>query len=267
MPTDSDLVAPPTAIVTGAARGIGAATAMTLRQAGYNVVAFDSCRDDPALSYPLATKADLDDVVANTGAIPFVGDVRLVADLQAAVDLAVQTFGGVDVLVAGAGVVMGGQSLADTTDESWQTQFDVNVTGVFNLVRAGLPALLAQPTPRQGRVVAVSSAAALKASPQIAAYAATKAAVLGLIRSLAAELADTGITANAVQPGTTDTAILQPSLDAYALDDPASFTAHHIDNRLIQPAEVAAAIGWLCSPASQAINGAFIPVDGGMTAR
>lgn len=257
----------PVAIVTGGARGIGAATAAALRSDGCDLVVFDRCADDPALTYQLATSEQLAATADAVGGLAIEGDVRNVDDLQQAVDAAIANFGGVDIVVAAAGVMVAGEPVWEIDDAQWDVLLAVNLTGVLNLARAAVPAMLKRPNPRVGRFVAVSSAAALKATPSMAAYAASKAGVIGLVRSLAADLANTGITANTVQPGSTNTHILDPSAAAYGLDSREQFAEHHIDNRLLDPTEVGATIAWLCSPAASAVNGAVIPADAGMTSR
>ncbi|MCB0995129.1 MAG: SDR family oxidoreductase [Acidimicrobiales bacterium] len=257
------------ALITGAGRGIGAALAQRLAGDGWRLVLVDSCADDPALDYPLATRDDLDRTVTACGpqaAIGVVADVRSVDDLRAAVDLATDRFGGVDALVAAAGILRGGPPLWEVDEPAWQAQLDVNLGGVWNLARAGVPALLRRPAPRSGRFVAIASAAALHGHERLGAYSASKAAVLGLVRSLATDLGRSGVTANVVCPGSTRTSILDPSAAAYDLDDIEAFADHQLVGRLLEPAEVAEAIAWLCSPASSAVTGAVWPVDGGMTA-
>jgi len=255
------------ALITGGSRGIGAETARALAALGWSVAVVDRCSDDPALGYPMGTESELHAVAGECDGLAIVGDVRSSDDMRRAAADTVARFGGIDATVAAAGVIAGGEPLWETTDDSWRILFDTNVTGVMHTARAAVPAMLARPEPRSGRFVGVSSAIALKASPQLAGYSASKAAVIGLVRGLAADLADTGVTANVVQPGTTDTAVLAPSAEVYGLADASEFTQHQIDHRILEPAEVAATIAWLASAASSAINGAVIPVDAGMTAR
>ncbi|MXZ30322.1 MAG: SDR family oxidoreductase [Acidimicrobiia bacterium] len=257
----------PVALITGAARGIGAATAGALAAGGWDLVLFDVCRDEPALGYRLASPEELEATARRCGGEAIVGDVRSADDLARAVERAVGRFGGLDAAVGAAGVLAAAGRAWEMPEEQWRTTLDINLSGIFNLARAAVPAMLARPAPRSGRFVAVSSAAALKATARLAAYSASKAGIIGFVRGLAADLADTGVTANAVLPGSTDTALLAHSAEIYGLDDPARLADHHVNHRIIRPEEVAAVAAWLCSEASGALTGAAVPADGGMTAR
>ncbi|MFZ0249098.1 MAG: mycofactocin-coupled SDR family oxidoreductase, partial [Acidimicrobiales bacterium] len=256
------------AVVTGAARGIGAATVDALVTAGWQVVAVDRTADDAALDYPLATKADLEAVAERHGDAvrAVVGDVRSASDMRAAVDEAVTHFGGVQAAVAAAGVISGGSLAWQIPDGQWDVQFDVNVNGVRHLAAAVVPVLLQEAAPRQGRLVAVASTAGVLGLPRLSAYSASKHAVIGYVRSLAADLAGSGITANAILPGSTRGAMLDASAAVYDLASTDEFASHHLVQRLLEPSEPAALIAWLCGPSSSGLTGAVLPVDGGMTA-
>jgi SDR family mycofactocin-dependent oxidoreductase len=253
------------AIVTGAARGIGAATVRRLAGAGWSVVAVDSCADDPALSYPLATRAELDALKDVGDVTVAVADVRDRAALGEAVALAVSTYGGLDAALAVAGVVGGGQPHWLTDPETEQVVLDVNLAGVLNLARVAVPVLLERPEPRAGRFVAVSSAAGTRGLDKLAAYCAAKAGVDGFIRGLAADLAGKGVTANAVSPGSTATAALEATAAFYGLPDTSAFSEQQLVCRLLDADEVAAALAWLAGPDSSAMTGAVVAVDGGLS--
>jgi NAD(P)-dependent dehydrogenase (short-subunit alcohol dehydrogenase family) len=124
--------------------------------------------------------------------------------------------------------------------------------------------LLRREQPRQGRFLVVASAAATRGLPMLAAYCAAKAGVTGLVRGLAAELRGTGVTANAVSPGSTATKILDESARLYSLESAEAFSAQQPLERLLAPDEVAAALAWLAGPDGSALTGATVPVDGGL---
>jgi SDR family mycofactocin-dependent oxidoreductase len=187
------------ALVTGAARGIGAATVRGLAAQGWAVLAVDRCADDPALPYPLGTRAELDRVAAEASAAAgdpgvvraLAADARDAPAMAEAVAEAERRWGGLDAAVAVAGVIAGGVPLWEMPAEQQQAVLDTDLGGVFALARAAIPALLRRPEPRSGRFLAVASAAATRGMPMLVAYCAAKAGVTGLIRALAAELGDT----------------------------------------------------------------------------
>jgi SDR family mycofactocin-dependent oxidoreductase len=260
------------ALVTGAARGIGAATVYGLAARGWAVLAVDRCADDPALPYPLGTRDELDRVVAqaqaaagDAGAVrALAADVRDAAAMTGAVAEAERRWGGLDAAVAVAGVIAGGVPLWEMPVTQQQAILDVDLGGVLVLARAAVPALLRRPEPRSGRFLAVASAAATRGLPMLAAYCAAKAGVTGLIRALAVELGGTGVTANAVSPGSTDTPILAESARLYGLPSGESFAAQQPARRLLEPSEVAAALVWFAGQDSSAMTGAVVAVDGGL---
>ncbi|MBA2390541.1 MAG: SDR family oxidoreductase [Geodermatophilaceae bacterium] len=258
---------PRVAVVTGAARGIGAAVVRRLADGGWRVVAVDACADDPVVAYPLGTRAQLAGVCEAYGeaVVAVVADVRDLAGLRRAVAVAEDTFGGVDAAVAAAAVIAGGSDAWDTDEQTWRVLLEVDVLGVVNLVRAAVPALLRRPEPRAGRFVAIASAAAHHGLWRLSAYTAAKHAVVGLISGLAVDLRGTGLTATAVSPGSTRTPMLDATASIYALGGAEDFAGHQLTGKLLDPDQVAAAVGWLCSAESGAVTGSVLHADGGFT--
>jgi SDR family mycofactocin-dependent oxidoreductase len=264
------VIGPRVAVVTGAARGIGAATVLELARRGWSVLAVDMATDDKVLPYPMGSAEELDAVAAEgircgADVRAHIADVRDTDALREAVHTAVTTWGGLDAAIGAAGVMAGGVPLWELPVEQEHTVLDVCLGGVMNLARVAIPALLAQPQPRSGRFLAVASAAATKGLPMLAAYCAAKAGVAGLIRALGAELGSSGVTANAVSPGSTDTAILAESARLYGLPEAARFAEQQPMGRLLGPTEIAAVLAFLAGPESGAMTGSVVAVDGGLS--
>lgn len=256
------------ALVTGAARGIGAATVARLKADGFDVLAVDRGEDDPRLPYALGhfhrepDTADAALDVAGTGrVVPVQADTTDVDALRAVVE---QAGGALDVVVAAAGVIAGGVPAWELDADAEAAVLVTNLGGVMTAARVGVPALLRRPQPRAGRFIAVASTAAQRGLPQLAAYCAAKAGVLGYVRALALELGGTGVTANTVSPGSTRTAMLDESARLYGLESAEAFAAQQPLGRLVEPDEVAAVIAFLAGADTHAITGADYPVDGGL---
>jgi len=227
-------------IVTGAASGIGAAVADTLRAAGARVIVFDR------------------DVTAGEDAIQV--DVTDAAGVSAAVADAVARLGGLDVLVNNAGIGAAG-TVEENSDEEWHRVYDVNVVGMVRMSRAALPALRQSAS---AAIVNTCSVAATAGLPQRALYSASKGAVLALTMAMAADHVGEGIRVNCVCPGTADTPWVGRLLDA--ADDPeaerAALNARQPMGRLVSAQEVADAIAYLAT--ATASTGTALFVDGGM---
>ena len=234
---------------------------------GQRVVAVDSCADgDNEWSYPLASRDDLDRVVRETdgSAVAHVADVRNLSALRAAVEVALDRWGRLDAAVAAAGVIAGGNPLWDTGEDVVQRLWDVNVLGVWNTAAATVPAMLENPEPGGARFVAVASAAGTFGLAHLAAYNASKHAVIGLVKGLAADLAGTGIAACAVSPGSTDTEMLAATARLYGETDIGVFAENQLVRRILTPDEVASAVVYCCSRDS-VINGSVVHSDGGFS--
>ncbi|HTU87077.1 MAG TPA: mycofactocin-coupled SDR family oxidoreductase [Solirubrobacteraceae bacterium] len=254
------------AVVTGAARGIGAATSLAFAELGWALVLVDACGSQPGIEYEMPSPADLDGLADRCREAGAAGVKVLCADVASAEFAprlrAVLAGTAPDAAIAAAGVIASGPAWA-TDEQAWATLLDVNLHGVRRLAEATVPAMVQA---SRGRFVAVASAAALRAMPQLAAYSAAKAATVAYVRALAADLAGTGVLANAVCPGSTRGAMLAASATYYDLASQDEFAGQQLVRRVLEPSEVAAAVVWLCGPAASAMTGTVVPVDGGLTA-
>jgi SDR family mycofactocin-dependent oxidoreductase len=195
------------ALITGAARGQGRAHAVHLAEEGADIIALDICRDVETVPYPGAIDDDLSHTVKLVEAtgrriLPAIADVRDLPALELAVRQAIDTFGGIDIVVANAGIATFGAAL-ELDEQTWQTMLDVNLTGVWKTVKAAAPAMIERRC--GGSIILISSIAGLSAYPNAAHYVAAKHGVTGLMRTLAVELAPHSIRVNSVHPGNVDT--------------------------------------------------------------
>ncbi|MBZ5735332.1 mycofactocin-coupled SDR family oxidoreductase [Nocardioides sp. TRM66260-LWL] len=252
------------AVVTGAGRGIGAATVAALLAQDYRVVAVDWCAgEDGPVGYAQSTGDDLAATADDPRVRAVTGDVRDRAALDAAVRLAVDTWGRLDAAVAAAAVVLGGRPLWETPAADLDLLWQIDAVGVWNTAAAAVPALLAHGAGVDGRFVAIASAAGHEGLYGLSAYNAAKHAVVGMVKGLAADLVGTGVTAVAVSPGSTRTAMLDATADLYGLDHVTAFAENQLLRRLLDPAEVAQVVALCCSRAGGVLTGQEIRADGG----
>jgi NAD(P)-dependent dehydrogenase (short-subunit alcohol dehydrogenase family) len=245
------------AIVSGGGSGIGAAVARRFAREGARVVVTGRRAE------PLETlAAEIDGLAAP-------GDVTDPAHASSAVSAACETYGGLDVVVANAGVGFGGAA-ADVDDDRWGRTLDVNLTGAFRLVRAALPALVER---GGGSIVLVSSVSGLVSGTEGAAYQTSKAALLGLARSVAVDYGPSGVRANALCPGWVITPMGDRSMDGLAAergisrDDAYRLTTAHVPLRRPATAdEIASCCLFLASDESSIVTGTTLVADGGSTA-
>lgn len=242
------------AVITGGGTGIGAATARRFAEEGAKIVVTGR-RPEP-----------LEAVATETGGLAVSGDVADEEHARGAVTAAVEAFGGMDVLVANAGLGFGGAA-GDVEDERWARTLDVNLTGAFRFVRAAIPAMLER---GGGSIVLVSSVSALVTGTASAAYATSKAAMLGLARSVAVDYGPKGIRANAVLPGWVITEMGDRAMEGLIGDGATSVgDAYRLVTRftpLRRPAtadEIAACCLFLACDDSSYVTGTTLVADGG----
>jgi SDR family mycofactocin-dependent oxidoreductase len=198
------------AFITGAARGQGRSHAVRFAQEGADIIAVDLCESIETVPYGGATRADLDETVRQVEAldrriIASVADTRSLEQMKAAVDNGVAELGRLDVVMANAGIATFAQA-AEMTEEMWRTMIDINLSGVFFSIQPAIPHLVAA---GGGAVIITSSTAGLKGMANIAHYSAAKHGVVGLMRSLANELAPHRIRVNTIHPTNVDTDMIQ----------------------------------------------------------
>lgn len=241
------------ALITGGSRGIGLATARLFVAEGARVVL-------------LARDVEAGTIAA--GSIPgahFVkGDVTRAADCQRAVDETLRLHGGLDILVNCAGIIHRNRTVEQTSEAERDETFDVNVKGTFLMCKSALPAL----RERKGCIVNVSSYVGLVGFAGASAYAASKAAILNLTRSMALDHAREGLRVNAICPGSVETEMIHAAWQQFGDVDEAQrlWAEKHPLGRIAKPEEVARAILFLSSDEASFITGAALPVDGGLTA-
>ncbi|GAS89870.1 mycofactocin-coupled SDR family oxidoreductase [Mycolicibacterium brisbanense] len=268
------------AFITGAARGIGRAQAVRFAEEGAAVIAVDLCGPIATVGVPPATPVDLADTARLVRAVggrisTAIVDVRDVDGLAAVVDTGVAEFGGLDIVCATAGITSRA-AMAEMDEQTWQTMLDVNLTGVFHTCKVTAPQLIARGA---GSIVLVSSIAGHRGLVGVGHYTAAKHGIVGLMRSLAHELAPHAIRVNTVHPTNVDTPLIQndmvrsgfrPDLDRVPTRTEfaqAARTMNLLDIPWVEPHDVANASLFLASDEARYITAAALPVDGGSTQR
>lgn len=260
------------ALITGAARGQGRSHAVRLAAAGADIAVLDVCAQIDTVPYPLATKADLDETVAEVEALgrrvrAFTTDVRDLGAMRAVVTSVVAELGSLDIVVANAGI---GAMRLDPLEEEWGDVIDVNLTGVYNTVRASVPPMISRGA--GGAIVLTSSTAGLSGvggnTPGGLAYTASKHGVVGLMRAFANYLAAHSIRVNSVHPTGVRTPMIENEyMQEYLRSD--ATLSQEMTNALpvdaVEAEDVASAVHWLVSDGARYVTGVALPVDGGFT--
>jgi SDR family mycofactocin-dependent oxidoreductase len=266
------------AFVTGAARGQGRSHALRLAQEGADIIAIDITGQIDSVPYPMSEPADLDETVRQIEAldrriVATKADVRDFDQVKAAVDDGVAQLGRLDIVSANAGIFSFG-SLAELEEQAFRDMIDVNLIGVWHAVKAAIPHIRAGG--RGGSIVLTSSTAGLEGMDHIGHYAAAKHGVVGLMRTLAIELAPDFIRVNSVHPTSVNTDMIHNSAtyELFASDLPVAERTKEVLgarfgtlNKLpipwVEPVDISNAVLWLSSDEARYVTGVTLPIDAG----
>jgi SDR family mycofactocin-dependent oxidoreductase len=273
-------VAGKVAFITGAARGQGREHAIRLAEEGADIIAVDICGDIDGVPYPLATEADLDETAAlveklDRRIVTAQADVRDVEALGAALQRGVDELGRPDIVIGNAGISGSPAPAAMIEEAAWRTMLDINITGVWHTVKVAVPHMS---DGRGGSIILVSSMLGLRGGGYMAHYASAKHAVVGLMNSLANELAPQWIRVNSIHPGNILTPMidneqfhrtLRPDLAEPTMADAGELIGnfHLLPVPYFEARATANAVLFLASDEAKYITGAALPIDAGATAK
>jgi SDR family mycofactocin-dependent oxidoreductase len=262
------------AFITGAGRGQGRSHAIRLAEEGADIIAVDICADIDLVPWPMSSESDLEQTVKEVEAVggrivSAIADVRDFTTLKAGLDAGLAEFGHVDIVVANAGI--GGFAKSwELTDDAWHTVLDVNLMGVWHTAKAAIPTMREQGT--GGSIICTGSCAGLKPFQNAVHYVAAKAAIIGLVKTIALEVADARIRVNAIHPTNCNTDMIKnqaiydlfrPDLEHPGVEDiMEGLTALNAwDEPWVQPIDISNAVLWLASDESRFVTGVQLPVD------
>ncbi|WP_059017785.1 mycofactocin-coupled SDR family oxidoreductase [Mycobacterium sp. M26] len=271
-------VAGKVAFITGAARGQGRSHAVRLAQEGADIIAVDICGPiDTVDRIPATTPEDLAETADlvkgfDRRIVTAEVDVRDYDALKAAVDSGVEQLGGLDIVVANAGIGNGGNTLDKTSEEDWTAMIDINLGGVWKTVKAAVPRILSGG--KGGSIILTSSVGGLKAYPHTGHYVAAKHGVVGLMRTFAVELGQHNIRVNSVHPTNVNTPLFmneatmklfRPDLENPGPDDllPIGQLMHTLPVGWVEPVDISNAVLFLASDEARFITGVTLPIDAG----
>lgn len=265
------------AFITGAARGQGRSHAVRLAEEGADIIAVDAMKDIDTVSYPMATEEDMAETVRQVEAlgrriVTAHADVRDFESLREAVDAGVAELGRLDIVSANAGILSFG-AVEELDEATWGQMIDINLSGVWRTAKAAIPTMVAQGT--GGSIILTSSVAGLRSYGGVGHYVSAKHGVVGLMKTLAQELAEHHIRVNAVNPTQVDTEMVQhqamyelfsPDLESPTKDDFAVASGETILMPIpwVESIDVSNAVLFLASDESRYITGVALPVDGGV---
>jgi SDR family mycofactocin-dependent oxidoreductase len=266
------------AFITGAARGQGRSHALRLAQEGADIIAVDICRQVESVAYPMSTEEDLAETVSQVEAldrriVSSVGDVRDPAAMRAVVAEGIAQLGGVDIVLANAGILSVSTRANVDQDALFREVVDINLTGVWNTVRAAAPAMIEQG--RGGAIVLTSSTQGLTGrggdgGGALTGYSAAKHGVVGLMRSFAHWLAPHNIRVNTVHPTGVNTGMIVNDVigEVFAAQpDMAAALSNLMPVDMVEPIDISNAIAWLVSDEARYVTGITLPVDAGFTVK